>query len=105
MCIRCGYRGPELQSVRGDAACFECPKCGFDLYAHPPRSYAEMEGLEVDAEPPLLDRLSTMLGGVAEEPGPQRVKAARLLRWVGLGVIGLAAATAAAAMTLALAGI
>lgn len=51
VCPRCGYHGWEIQSPEsGDRAAspaetFECPSCGGDLYARPPRSYAEMEGL------------------------------------------------------------
>lgn len=43
LCLSCGYRGPELQ---GDSGVFVCPSCGTDLYARPPRSYAELEGLD-----------------------------------------------------------
>jgi predicted RNA-binding Zn-ribbon protein involved in translation (DUF1610 family) len=44
-CLNCGHDGPELQGERGQAL-FVCPCCGQDLYARPPRSYAEMEGLD-----------------------------------------------------------
>jgi predicted RNA-binding Zn-ribbon protein involved in translation (DUF1610 family) len=44
-CLNCGHDGPELQGERGHAL-FVCPCCGQDLYARPPRSYAEMEGLD-----------------------------------------------------------
>jgi hypothetical protein len=44
-CLRCGYRGPELQSERPEPPLI-CPACGEDLYSRPPRSYAELEGLE-----------------------------------------------------------
>jgi hypothetical protein len=44
-CLRCGYGGPELQNERGERI-YTCPACGQDLYARPPRSYAELEGLD-----------------------------------------------------------
>ena len=47
-CLRCGYRGDELQRL-GELAAYRCPDCGQDLYARPPRSYAEMEGLIVES--------------------------------------------------------
>lgn len=43
-CRRCGHNRPEVQGDRS-LAVFECPACGEDLYARPPMSYAEMEGL------------------------------------------------------------
>jgi len=43
MCLACGSDHASLQSRR---AVFTCPSCGCDLYARPPRSYAEMEGLK-----------------------------------------------------------
>ena len=45
-CLSCGYDGPSLQGERGRTT-FLCPCCGQDLYARPPLSYAEMEGLKV----------------------------------------------------------
>lgn len=44
MCLRCGYRGEELQGGPGSQV-FSCPRCAEDLYARPARSYAELEGL------------------------------------------------------------
>lgn len=44
VCPCCGYRGPEVQSVEATET-FECPVCANDLYARPPMSYAQMEGL------------------------------------------------------------
>ncbi len=43
-CLSCGYDGPSLQGRRGHVT-VSCPCCGQDLYARPPLSYAEMEGL------------------------------------------------------------
>lgn len=48
MCLGCGYDGRELQSGQ-DEITYNCPSCGHDLYARPPMSYAQMEGL---AQPP-----------------------------------------------------
>lgn len=45
VCLDCGYRGRELQGLRGEST-FICPRCLADLYSRPPRTYAEMEGLE-----------------------------------------------------------
>ena len=47
-CLRCGHEGEELQRD-GAMRVFDCPACGEDLYARPPRSYAEMEGLVTGA--------------------------------------------------------
>lgn len=40
-CLACGYRGPALE---GPERALRCPSCGEDLYARPPKSYAELEG-------------------------------------------------------------
>ncbi len=44
ICVACGYDGP---AIRGDLdeINYACPHCHQDLYARPPMSYAEMEGL------------------------------------------------------------
>jgi hypothetical protein len=44
-CLRCGYRGPELQGDQGERT-YTCPACAEDLYTRPPRSYVELEGLD-----------------------------------------------------------
>jgi predicted RNA-binding Zn-ribbon protein involved in translation (DUF1610 family) len=44
-CLRCGYRGPELQGDQGERT-YTCPACAEDLYTRPARSYAELEGLD-----------------------------------------------------------
>lgn len=41
-CLRCGYDGPAVQDGSIE---FLCPHCGQDLYARPPRSYLELEGI------------------------------------------------------------
>ena len=45
MCLSCGHDGRDLQGEGGPAS-WSCPRCGADLYARPPRSYAELEGLD-----------------------------------------------------------
>jgi hypothetical protein len=44
MCLSCGFDGRALQG-EGQEGIWVCPKCGSDLYARPPRSYAELEAL------------------------------------------------------------
>ena len=48
MCLSCGYEGDELQGPLS-AIRYRCPSCQTDLYARPPRSYAQMEGLPTRA--------------------------------------------------------
>lgn len=47
-CCACGYGGHfaqvESEAARRNGA--HCPRCGCDFAARPPRSYAEMEGLD-----------------------------------------------------------
>jgi hypothetical protein len=43
-CLSCGHGGRSLQGERGRLI-YACPACDADLYARPPMSYAEMEGL------------------------------------------------------------
>jgi len=49
-CLVCGYDGPELQGESGEET-YRCPACDADLYARPPRSYAELEGFVAESEP------------------------------------------------------
>ena len=51
MCLGCGFDGRGLQTGHAEPA-WKCPKCGADLYSRPPRSYAEMEGLDDEAASP-----------------------------------------------------
>ncbi|MHC4975070.1 MAG: hypothetical protein ACYTF7_00525 [Planctomycetota bacterium] len=53
VCLSCGYDGQPVQE-RLEAIDFRCPMCDEDLYARPPRSYAEMEGLSSDV---VIDRV------------------------------------------------
>ncbi len=48
-CLSCGHAAEAFQSPVF-AGPYACPECGDDLYARPPRSYAELEGF-VDAAP------------------------------------------------------
>ncbi len=40
-CVQCGLAADAISSNNKEL----CPRCGCDLSARPPRSYAEMEGL------------------------------------------------------------
>jgi predicted RNA-binding Zn-ribbon protein involved in translation (DUF1610 family) len=57
MCLACGFNGRAIQNASRETA-WLCPRCGTDLYARPPRSYAELEALS-DSNPgtPLDDAL------------------------------------------------
>lgn len=48
-CLYCGEDGMAIQVV-GDGAVFRCPTCRGDLYSRPPRSYAELEGLDTEPQ-------------------------------------------------------
>ena len=68
MCLCCGHDGTELQGQLA-ATSFICPACGADLYARPPRTYAEMEGLVARVSgpaPTTFDRLSRLLVSTVE---------------------------------------
>lgn len=48
-CVQCGLAAEAISATQ----VHECPRCGCDLQARPPRSYAEMEGLhELEAPSP-----------------------------------------------------
>jgi hypothetical protein len=47
ICLGCGYDGAEMQQD-GENRVFRCPCCRADLYARPPRSYAQLEGMVAD---------------------------------------------------------
>ena len=55
-CVQCGLAADAISATQVD----ECPRCGCDLRSRPPRSYAEMEGLnELDApSPAMVDALA-----------------------------------------------
>lgn len=57
MCLACGFSGRAIQNASRETA-WLCPRCGTDLYARPPRSYAELEALS-DSNPgtPMDDAL------------------------------------------------
>lgn len=76
--MACGYRGPEVQ--RGyPIEVFVCPSCACDLYARPPRSYAEMEGVDSDALPSQAQ--GGRIGASSAEAIPATVVVAA--RWLG----------------------
>ncbi len=74
-CLACGFDGRALQGERGRLT-FECPSCGADLYARPPRSYAELEGL---IEPSTIDRPAgrTSRSSIRPMLRPHRQRASR----------------------------
>lgn len=84
-CVGCGLAAEAISATQ----LHECPRCGCDLLARPPRSYAEMEGL--DALP-------------AAAAAPDALAAARTdaaaTRW--LLVVGAVAAAAIAAVVVPL---
>ena len=45
MCLSCGFDGTALQDTLEDIR-YRCPSCDEDLYARPPRSYAQLESLD-----------------------------------------------------------
>jgi predicted RNA-binding Zn-ribbon protein involved in translation (DUF1610 family) len=82
MCLSCGYRGRILQGERG-LITFQCPSCGCDLYARPPRSYAELEGFVVPepARPPALTIPTPPPSRAARGRTRRGVILERLLAW------------------------
>ncbi len=70
-CLACGYRGPALQ---GPARAIRCPGCGADLYARPPRSYAELEGFL-----PSEETVDLHTSEAADRPEGTRLRRARSL--------------------------
>ncbi len=93
MCLACGRRGPEFQGDVADGP-FECPSCHADLYARPPRSYAEMEGIEPTAPDARWARARR-----ADRPDqPPRVPHPLLRIPLGLLIIGVGAAWAAVSL-------
>jgi hypothetical protein len=72
MCLCCGHAGRTLQGDRG-LTTFECPSCGEDLYARPPRSYAELEGLDDSIESSFtLSLTAEELEQTQPDPEPHR---------------------------------
>lgn len=70
-CLACGHDGPELQG--GCSGVFVCEVCGADLYARPPRSYRELEGLD-EVSPSVAPRrvLARLLGAMARLLRPRQ---------------------------------
>ncbi len=46
LCVYCGFRGRAATNARAKHI-FHCPDCGGDWYSRPPRSYREMEALDL----------------------------------------------------------
>jgi hypothetical protein len=55
-CLYCGHDGPALQSSAPGRTPLACRACLGDLYARPPRTYAELEGLPPPAPSPIASR-------------------------------------------------
>ncbi len=95
-CLVCGHQGRRLQGPTGLTAT-RCPHCNADLYARPPRSYAEMEGL-VDVSPvaeywtkPTRREIDA---GVADDPVGVTVLRLVLIAGSVIFLLGLGAASA-----------
>ncbi len=54
MCLSCGFDGRSIQNHSRETA-WVCPRCDSDLYARPPRSYAELEALSDSNPGSLID--------------------------------------------------
>ncbi len=95
-CLVCGHQGRRLQGPAGLTAT-RCPHCNADLYARPPRSYAEMEGL-VDVSP-VAERWTmptrrAIDAGYADAPVGVTVVRVVLLAGSAIFLLGLGAASA-----------
>lgn len=77
MCLSCGFDGRALQG-EGQEGIWVCPKCGSDLYARPPKSYAELEALS-DSNPGMP--LNEMLLRTASPAGVARRTVIGPSRW------------------------
>jgi hypothetical protein len=101
MCLSCGFDGAAIQSDSREHG-WQCPRCNADLYARPPRSYAELEGLN-DPEPrpaPTLRPRAAMRGrhvtplqgplSLTERRGPSLAAAIMLALALGAAIGGLA---------------
>jgi len=79
-CVGCGLRA-ELRVTEGGAE--RCPRCGVDWSVRPPRSYAELEGLETAAV------LRAAVGHGDEKRGRQVSRTGRVLRGLEVGLFVL----------------
>lgn len=79
MCLSCGFDGRAIQNNSRETE-WACPRCGSDLYARPPKSYAELEALS-DSNPgaPAED-----MPALREERRSLRGLLARAPRWAWL---------------------
>lgn len=98
MCLSCGYDGRLIQAGATGHS-YTCPSCGADLYARPPRAYAEMEGLDESVRPASFERFARLLAAPAFVDSAQRARLHRGARRIALalGAAGAALAIAATA--------
>jgi len=100
MCLCCGHTGPELQGTSASSV-LVCPACGEALYARPPRSYAELEGLAEEAPPTepgdLVGSRAGMIAAIFERTEPRIGRVGTKRAWrraaslIALGALGVAA--------------
>jgi hypothetical protein len=79
-CVGCGLAAEAITATQ----VHECPRCGCDLLARPPRSYAEMEGLDTAPEP----------AAAADAMAAERTDAAATRWMLVVGAIALLAVAA-----------
>lgn len=101
MCLSCGFDGASIQSDSREHG-WQCPRCNADLYARPPRSYAELEGLNEPETPPAAAlrpraavrgrHVSPLQGppSLIERRGPSLAAAVTLALTLGAALGGLA---------------
>jgi hypothetical protein len=83
MCLACGFNGPEVQGPLALVK-YRCPSCDADLYARPPRSYAQLEGLVAIAPPMERARLEEWADRLLAVERRRRQRRRRVALVVGL---------------------
>lgn len=87
MCLSCGFDGRAIQNHSRETE-WVCPRCGSDLYARPPKSYAELEALSDSNPGTFIDVSPRECGGRSRALG--RLVGRTNLAWVILTVFGAA---------------
>lgn len=94
MCLSCGFDGRAIQDDHRTTGWF-CPRCSADLYARPPRSYADLEALSdsnpahVDAPQPVIARVTINRHSDSKGASRERPRWARLSIALGLLLMAL----------------